>query len=426
MKKLNQFLTGAKNIERASFLWNMVASTSNSFQSMILLMFISRKENFVDAAIFSIVYAIASMFLYIGKYSIRNFQVSDVRNEYTYGEYKQLRKITVLAMIAVSLGYIAYGCMFKQYTLYKVACFIFMLAVRLVEAVEDVFHGNLQRNQRLDIASKIWAIRTISYIIVFAIVILISDSLLIASAISLIVTIILCVVLNKSVYEIFPKEASVKKENIRKLLKICFPLALSTFIMVYIGNSPKYTVDTVLTSAEQTSFNVIFMPVFVITLLSNYIYNPMINKMANIWAEGKTSEFRRLMVKQILIVIGFTGVVIVGGEIIGIRILEMLYKVSLVDYKINFIFLMISGGALAIYNFLIVVATIIRRQKMLQYISGSFAVALLVGSGLVLAKLGLQQLCVFYAGVLVLMVIVTLLICNMGMKQKQKGKERND
>ena len=73
---LYRFLVKTKNVERASFLWNMVAYTSNSFQSMLLLMVITRLGDLDGAAVFSIAFTVASMLSYVGKYSIRNYQVS--------------------------------------------------------------------------------------------------------------------------------------------------------------------------------------------------------------------------------------------------------------------------------------------------------------------------------------------------------------
>lgn len=422
-----KFLVETKDVKKSAFLWNMIAYTSNSFQSMILLLVISRQKNLTDAAIFSIAFTTASMLLYIGKYAVRNYQVSDVRDEYTYGEYVSARKITILSMFFVSFIYLMYCYLFKEYSIYKVICVILILGFRFVEAAEDVFHGNLQKNQRLDVASKIWGIRTLGYMASFIILYGVTGRLEITAAGSLLVTIILFLLLNHVVYDLYPREMSFNKKKVIKLLKNCFPLALSTFIMVYIGNSPKYAVDAVLTSEEQTCFNIVFMPVFVITLLGNYIYNPMVGRMAEFWKNGKTSELKKFMSRQIAIVILFSIIVIVGGKLFGIRILELLYKVTLDNYEIEFIFLMIAGGALAIFNFLIVIATIIRKQQMLQYISIVFAVAFLIGNKNILISAGTRQMCEYYAVIMWLMVIITLVLCVRYINnRKEEGKKAND
>ena len=86
-------------------------------------------------------------------------------------------------------------------------------------------------------------------------------------------------------------------EKIGAMLWECFPLFGSTFLIMYIGNAPKYAIDSVLSNQDQASFNYVFMPVFVISLLSNFIYQPVLNKLAVIWNQRETSRFWKLIAK---------------------------------------------------------------------------------------------------------------------------------
>lgn len=411
MKKIYDFLVNSKDIGKSSFVWNMLAYTGNSFQSMIILLVISQMGNMQDAAIFSIGFAAASMFLVVGKYAVRNFQVSDVNNEYTYGEYVYSRKLSILLMFLASSLYLVYCWYFKDYSIYKVVCVVLLLGVRFLESAEDVFHGHLQKNGRLDIASKIWAIRTYSYIVSVIVLYLFTNNLAISATVSLIISALLLLLLNQSVLNFFPKETECERDKGLQILKSCFPLALSTFLLTYIANSPKYAVDSVFSDEAQAAFNIICMPVFVISLLGNYIYNPLVKKMAGIWSEGSVRELKKMIYKQILIILAFLVVVIIGGELIGIRILEILYHISLAEYHVPFVYLMTAGGAMTIFNLLIVVATIIRKQRMLQHISLVASILFLAGNKWILLNIGVAGLCQYYAGVLILMAVITLILC---------------
>lgn len=420
---MKNFLIETNNIKKSSVIWNMIAYTSNSFQSMLLLLILSRDKNFVDSAIFSIAFTAASMLLYVGKFAVRNYQVSDVNNEYTYGDYLKSRAITVVIMVVSSIVYLLYCAMFKSYSIYKVVCCVLIILVRLIEAIEDVFHGHLQKNYRLDVASKIWGLRTIAYVVSFIVAYYISKSLLVAATIGLVVTTTMFFFLNACVYDLFERDTVSKDGKAWSILKNCFPLALSTFITVYIGNSPKYTVDAVLSSEDQVTFNVIFMPVFVIALLGNYIYNPMINKLSELWNNKEINTFKKSVFKQICIVLLCTMIVILGGEIIGIRILELLYSVPLMNFKVDFIYLMVAGGGLAIFNFLIIIATIIRKQKIVQYTSVVSALILIAFSKSILQSWGIRSLCLYYAIVVTVLVASTFLLCYNYLK---KGNLQND
>lgn len=70
---LRKYLITSNNIERDGFIWNMVGSMLTAFQSVILLMILTRTVGLINAGIFTIAYANANLFLNIGKYGMRNF-----------------------------------------------------------------------------------------------------------------------------------------------------------------------------------------------------------------------------------------------------------------------------------------------------------------------------------------------------------------
>ena len=106
---LKKFLIDTKNIERDSFIWNMAGSILMAFQSVIMLIILTRTVGLVESGIFTIAYANANLFLTIGKYGMRYFQVSDLKKQFTFAEYRMSRIITSIAMIIVSLFYIIYA-----------------------------------------------------------------------------------------------------------------------------------------------------------------------------------------------------------------------------------------------------------------------------------------------------------------------------
>lgn len=405
---MNRFLTSTKDINKSAVVWNMVACTSYSFQSIILMLVMTRSGNYNDSAIFSIAYATASLLLFIGKYSVRNYQVSDVKNEFTYGEYCYARVLTTIGMMLLAGVYMVYCHMEKAYDSYKIICCVLIISVRALESFEDVFHGDLQRNGRLDIVSKICSVRNLGFIVGFIVSYLVSGRLVIAASFGLIITFLLFVILNVSVYNLFEKNLKINKKRVLVLLKNCWPLALSSIITVYIGNSPKYAVDSILTSEQQTCFNVIFMPVFVFSLFGNYMFIPVINKLTALWNDQNKKEFKYIILRQLFILGIFTGIVIWGGEIIGIRLLEILYSISLQEYKVPFIFLMIAGEELAILNLLIIIFTILRKTKLIQYAILCAALFFVLFSKAVLRNFGILVLCIYFCAIISVLTIFML------------------
>lgn len=153
--------------------------------------------------------------------------------------------------------------------------------------MEDVFHGRLQQKERLDIGAKAMTIRLLGYILTFIAVYIMGKNLILASLMAFCVSLLLCLILNFVAVKNFESTVTdLKLRNIKDMFIECFPLFLAAYLVIYIGNAPKYAIDAVLTSQEQACFNYIFMPVFVIGLLSRFIYQPLIGKMALLWHKG--------------------------------------------------------------------------------------------------------------------------------------------
>ena len=99
------FICNSKNIDRDAYIWNTIAAMGNSFQTMLLMLVITRVGNMADASIFAIAYAIGNLMMSFGKYGMRNYQVTDVENNYNYYSYVYSRFITTFLMLMASCIY---------------------------------------------------------------------------------------------------------------------------------------------------------------------------------------------------------------------------------------------------------------------------------------------------------------------------------
>lgn len=366
---LHNFLCKSNNVERDSLIWNMVGSCLNAFQSVIMLMILTRFVNLNEAGIFTIAYASANLFLNIGKYGIRNFQVSDVNSQFSFSVYHMVRIVTTLLMIFVSLGYVLAAGWANQYAVNKILCIFFMCMFKTVDSMEDVYHGCYQQQGRLDIAGKCLSLRMFLTILLFGLCIVLFRSLLLPLIISTIFTCVLAVYLIQNTKQSFLLNTGTgTPADCADLIKMCFPLFLGSFLMFYIGNAPKYAIDSLLNDEIQACYGFIAMPIFVIELLNNFIFNPIIAKMSKLWSMGNKKEFLRLLFRQLFIIIGITAVCIIGAYLIGIPVLTFLYHTDLTGYKDELIILLAGGGLLALSGLLVTVITIMRRQKYIVYV----------------------------------------------------------
>lgn len=391
-----------KSIQKKAYFYNTLGSMLNSFQTMILLLVITRLDRVEDSSIFVIAYAIGNLMLTIGKFGVRNFQVTDIERKYTYYDYLFFRKFTTFLMLVFSVIYIAYGFIFDNYSIYKSIAVFLICFYKMIEAYEDVLHGELQRNQRLDIAAKIFSIRQVVYIAIFLISYYIFNNLVLSLSLSVLASLILALVLNKNIVDGLTNLNNKQNiSNFKSLLNSVFPLALVTFLLMYIGNAPKYIVDGIISDLEQTNLNIIFMPVFVISLLSSFIFNPILNKLSILWNACKLNDFKKIVFRQIIIIFLFTLLAIIGGNLIGIKLLEIIYDVDLSTMYFEFNILMVCGGGLALNNLFNIVLTIFRQSRLLLLIFAFSAIILIIFGKWILIDFKITGLCLFFASVII-------------------------
>ena len=407
---LRAFLIGSNNIDRDSYLWNMIGSLLNAFQSVIMLMILTRTVNLYEAGLFTIAYANANLFLNIGKYGVRNFQVSDTNRQFSFKEYNLTRYITTIAMLLVSVIYVFFAAKTNDYTSEKSMIIIWMCLFKIVDSLEDAYHGLYQQNNRLDIAGKCMTLRMFFTIIVFGVCLFVYNSLLTALIISTIFTTIVYIVftiLTCSEFKSF--YGSIDKNNIVKLLKNCFPLFLGAFLAFYIGNAPKYAIDSQLNDELQACYGFIAMPVFVIGLLNNFIFNPVIAHMSLMWNEGNKKDFFKIFKKQLLIIVALTAICELGAFLLGIPVLSILYNTNLAPYKTELLVLLFGGGFLALSGLLVTVITIMRMQKVLSIGYIIVSVCALILSPIMVDKFAIMGASVLYLILMFLLCVMFLI-----------------
>lgn len=347
------------NIERKAAFWNMVFSMLSALQSAVMIMILTQSMGADEAGIMSIAYATSYLMYTIGSYGVRDFQATDSQRHYTYREYRKLRLVSCVIMIFCSLVY----CLGKGYDRYKLIAVLLVCALKLVEAIEDLYHGEFQRLGRLDIAGRLGSYRLLLSYVIFGFFIFVTHNLLAAIG-SIIVLAVIMTAITKTVLDkyVVKAEENQRGKPILELAVACFPLFVMLFLSIYISNAPKYAIDRYLSEREQAYYAIISMPIFTINLLSGIVYRPKLLHMAELWNKNNKTDFKKLIWKQVGIIIMISVGINLAGCTIGLKLLEILYGVSLTALKKEFAILLLGGGMVAIYGFFSACLTIMRKQ----------------------------------------------------------------
>lgn len=395
---------------KSNYIWNMLGTVSSSLISVVLLLLASRVLGSKDSDIFSIAYALGQQFFVLGYFQVRNLQTTDVKERYRFASYHNTRLFTVFLMILTSFFY----TLWQSYDLYKASIILLLVLYRSMDAYSDVFQGLFQQKNRSDLAGKVQFYRSWICMLIFATTLLFTGSLMAASIAICFVNFVLTFLLDFRKCKLYFPQENFKpllyedRRNIYSILKNSFPLFLNGFLITYIYNEPKIDIDYLLTngyfsSGVQRDFNVLFMPVFVLSLLF-FVLRPLTTQLSIYWNEKKFTLFFK-QVNTLYLVMTVLGVVIVVlGYLIGTEVLGVIYGVQLQEYKLPFTILLI-GGILNVLALVVdIILTIFRKQHylMIAYIM-TFSVSKFITLPLVRSQklLGaansfLISMCVFF------------------------------
>lgn len=337
----------------------MIGSTCYSGSSFLYLMVVTRICGVQLAGFYSLSYATAQLLLQVGRYGIRTYQATDLKQKYLFSEYKVSRLITCFLMMLFGILYSAFS--FSQDYII-ISCFIILM--KMIDAVEDVYHGNFQQKYHVELMGKMLAARNMYSAVFFTVVLFVTKSLYFTCASTSLTSLALCLGINswfsrKTVAALERTDRAFQFAHVWELLKNCTPLFIGTFLSLLLYNIPKYAMDGVLTEDFQTYYSILFMPSFVITLMCEFVFKPMITTIAELWWMQNLKKFSLYVIRIIGIILGCCAAIVIGGHFIGRTLLELIYNVDLSPFKLHFIVLLIGGGICSevymLYNILIAI-----------------------------------------------------------------------
>ena len=346
------------NMFKKNFIWNMVGTTLNSFNSMFFMIIITRLNGTEDAGVFTLLFSIVCLLYNIGIYAGRTFQVTDKTGKYNETEYVIHRIMTVSLMFIVGAVY----CTVKHFEPYKFALTMLLTFMKCLEAATDCLYGIMQKNDQLYKSGISLTIKAVgSLLAVFLVNFLFQDLIL-----SFIVVDVICLVITlfydiPSIWQYLQKEYSIKKAF--TLFYSGFYAFAYYFLNVYLSNASKYALDGKVASSEQAMFGIVLMPATLINLCAIYLLQPYINRLGLLYSENRVVEFRKAMKMIVIGCVGIGVLALAGATILGIPVLNLVYGVDLTNYLHSLQIIIVGATMIAIVTVLSTALTTFRNTK---------------------------------------------------------------
>ena len=283
-KDINQ----AKN----TFVWTALSGIVYSLQSLIFLIILTNIMGKSAAGLYSLGIMIANQMLTVGKYSVRNYQVSDINEKYTFDQYYTFRICTCAAAMLITIGWVIFG----GYRGDEAVVIISLTVYKMAECMSDLFEGLYQQRFRFDISGRSQFTKDLIMIICYGGMLIITKDVVLSSVVLAVVSFVLIFVID---FPIAGKFAAIKWNFRWKVTKelffACTALFVSSFLFIYIHNAPKYALTRI--SGNDTSilaeFNALFMPVFVVDLFAGFTMRMWLTRMAVYHNDGDYGSFKK-------------------------------------------------------------------------------------------------------------------------------------
>lgn len=339
--------------------WNMIGAVVYSVITIVLATIVKRTDA-GEANAFTFDFKLAQLLLTVGYFEVRVFQVTDSKEKYSFADYLGFRIFTCILMVVIGAVYFVFSG--KPADAFPLL--MLLVVYKMLDAFADVFEGDYQKHERIDVSGKSMALRTLFGAIAFTAVCYFTKSAVLG-CIALVTGCLLVIVLyNPAKRRIYDDSAMVRPsfKSFKPLFKDVIALSLGAFVCCYLLNCCSYALDFY--SPEYNyAFGAVFMPSSVINLAATIIYKPILTDWTKKADEKDAHGYIKILLVMGGIVFALTAACILGAWLLGIPVLSAVYADDLSPFKTELLIMLAGGGLNALGILLYYGLVVLRKQK---------------------------------------------------------------
>lgn len=349
---------------KKDYIWNSLGSLLQSAISPVLLIAITHLNGIEDSGLFSFALSLSVVFWVVSLWGGRTYQVSDVKREFSSGDYIAVRFI---ASLIVAISAITF-CILNGYSATKTGLIMILVTFKIFESIADLLYGILQIHQRLYIAGISLTIKAVLGFSVFIAVDFLTRNV-VYSALAILLVNILVIIF----YDILWVQRIEKLTLNRKMLtryitqaaaimKLTSPVFIVMFLTMFSLNIPRYFLDKF--HPDQIGyFGIMAMPITLLGLFITFIIQPNVVSLSKLLAKGKLKEFSQIVGKINKITLGLGIVSVVLSYLIGVWVLNIIFDITIDRFRLDLTIMAIGAVANAFVSICVNLLIIMRRFK---------------------------------------------------------------
>ncbi len=298
----------------------------------VISVIIVRITGYGDAGIFSLAMSISNVFCFIANYNIRNYQISDVNNEFTQKQYLLSRITTIGISIIACAVYLLFKSSYSFVE--KIAIALYLLYSN-INVFSDTMMGSLQKQDRLEINGYSNILRGVLCCGIFIVVHILSKNILLSLLIMTMTTLFTTFLYDWRYYRKSVILEAYEGKNIyaiASILKKCFPLMVSTIFPVITTAIPRSTIHKIFGEETLGYFSSIFTPTAIIVTLAPALILSFVPKISDEWNKLNLLSLGKLIALCYGICAAFTVVSEVAALLAGRPVMTLVFGESILPY----------------------------------------------------------------------------------------------
>lgn len=408
---------------RKNVIWNTTGSIFYCICQWLITIIVVRVSTYENAGYLSLAMSTSSSFSAISLFSMRNFQASDVRREYTSDIYIGSRILTCLSAFFFCILLSLWGN-----SLYQILCIGMFMLIRVAEAIVDVMHGIDQKYERYDYIGKSYIYRGFATVISFAFVQIYTEELALSLFSIAVLNLFIALFYDcRRTYGLEKFRPNIKSGKVGRLLWKCTPVVIFTFIFSLETLLPKNLLQQKFGADELGIYSSIASPTLVVQVFASVVFTPFLPAISQIYVNGDLTKYRKVLYKVYLLLAGLGGIVTVGALLFGRLGLRLLIGGDILKYYDLFLPIVWCTILTAVIWVLSAIITAMRKMNvLLAGIAADFLLCLLSMNYFVdnYGKNGVSYVQIFLFGVFIVYMFV---MCEIILRrQMRRGSEKEN
>ena len=346
--------------QKKDYIWNSIGSFLQSAISPILLIVITRLNGVGDSGLFSFAMSLSVVFWAISLWGGRTYQVSDVKKEFSSGDYIVVRFISSLIVAVFSISF----CILSGYDLIKTELIMVLVSFKILESIADSMYGVLQIHNKLYIVGISLTMKSVFGFMLFTLVDILTKNI-VYGALSIFLVNIVVVIFYDIPWMKHVESVGLTKKNIMqagKIMKKTAEVFVVVFSTMFSLNIPRYFLDKY--HYDQIGyFGIMAMPITLLTLFISFVLQPNVVNLSELLKKKKIKEFTKIVSKIDFITFTLGILFVISSYLIGVWVLNTVFGIDINNFRIDLTIMVIGAVANAFVSIYVNLLIILRRFK---------------------------------------------------------------